>query len=157
MASIGSSSKDPVPETQPTSATPSFIAPESAYGAMLGRGTAWYTEFIRWAGVQNSGSPQVFLMLNSLSEDLSALAEEHMPVAKWLHNCNVIDPEAYQVVQRAVLENTKLPAALAEAEIAQGSSTVAVSGPPQVKVCLRCSFPSVCWPTLELQYEAQLH
>ena len=112
-------------------------------------------EFIRWAGIQNSGSPKVFLMLNNLSEDLSALAEEHIPVAEWLHDCYIIDPEAHQVVQRAVLENTKLTAALAEAEIAQGSSTVAVSGPPQVNICLRCSFHSVYWPMFELHYETQ--
>ena len=62
---------------------------------------------------------------------------------------------AYRVVQRAVLEKTKLTAALAEAEFAQDSSTVAVSGPPQVYVCLCCSFPSVCWPMFESQYETQ--
>ena len=88
MASIDSNSKNPVPVTQPTSATPSFLAQESAYGAMLDRGTLWYTEFIRWAGIQNSGSPKVFLMLNNLSEDLSALAEEHIPVADWLLKTN---------------------------------------------------------------------
>ena len=61
---------------------------------MLGRGTLWYTEPVRWAGVKNNRSPEVFLMLNELNEDLSALAEQHIPVAKWLHDCNVIDPEA---------------------------------------------------------------
>ena len=147
MSSICSSSKDPVPATQPTSTTPSFTAQEYAYAAMLGRGTTWYSEFTSWADGHNNGPPKVFLVCSRLLEDLSTVTKEHVLVAKWLQNNRILYPDAYQVVQRAALHNTKSTTALAEANITQGSSTVAASAAPQVNFLLDlliCFGPSLC-------------